>query len=172
MSELVQRIPAELWANLQEVLWRMDSVFLRDVSQITKIPYSDLRKVIPTRGVSTRIPTDGNEPWWHGLTCRMSVLRSGGMWVRCSGTAFEGACCFKHKSLDGRAKLPDGVLPHDSPALSTLPHRIPFRIEGVVYWVCASPGFSEVYNVDGDVVQGILFNYEQRWLIEGEPDKN
>ena len=171
MSELVQRIPTELWSNLQEVLWRMDSVFLRDVAQITKIPYSDLRKVIPTRGVSTRIPTDGNEPWWHGLTCRMSVLRPGGMWVRCSGTAFEGACCFKHRNLDGReeSRLPDGLLPYNSPTIASLPRRLPIRVEGIPYWVCET-GFSEVYDVDGHVVPGIMINYEQRWVCD--LDKN
>jgi hypothetical protein len=169
--EVVQRIPANLWENLQEVVCRMDAAFLRDVSHVTKIPYADLRKAIPTRGVSTRISTDGNEPWWTGLTCTMSVLRPGGMWVRCSGTAFEGACCFKHRNLDGReeSRLPDGVLPYNSPTIAALPRRLPIRVEGVPYWVCET-GFSEVYDVDGRVVPGIMINYEKRWVCD--LDKN
>jgi len=165
MSELVQRIPTGLWDNLQELVWRMDNAFIRDVASITKIPYSDLRKVIPTRGTSTRIPSDGNEPWWNGLTCRMSVRRPGGMWVRCSGTAFEGACCFKHRSLDGKLRFPDGVAPFDSPALVNLPRRVPIRVEDVVYWVIEGTQFSEVYNIDGDVVKGIMINYKERWVL-------
>ena len=170
--EVVQRIPTGLWDNLQNLVWQMDAAFLRDVAQITKIPYADLRKVIPTRGISTRISTDGNEPWWTGLTCRMSVLRPGGMWVRCSGTAFEGACCFKHRGLDGREldRLPDGVLPYDSPLFTSLPRRVPIRVEGVLYWVCEGSQFSEVYNVDGEVVQGFMINYAERWILE--TDKN
>jgi hypothetical protein len=169
--EVVQRIPANLWENLQEVVCRMDNAFLRDVSHITKIPYSDLRKAIPTRGLSTRISVDGNEPWWTGLTCTMSVLRPGGMWVRCGGTAFEGACCFKHRNLDGReeSRLPDGLLRYDSPTIASLPRRVPIRVEGVPYWV-SKTGFSEVYVVDCNVVSGIMINYEKRWVYE--LDKN
>jgi len=168
MSEVVQRIPTLLWDNLQELVWRMDAVFLRDVAQITKIPYADLRKVIPTRGVSTRICTDGHEPWWSGLTCHISVRRPGGAWVRCSSAAFEGACCFKHKNLEGReeSRLPNGVLPHDSPLLAQLVRHIPIRVENVVYWVNDFPGFSEVYDIDGNVIKGLMINYAQRWILE------
>ena len=168
MSEVVQRIPTGLWENLQELLWRMDNVFLRDVAHITKIPYSDLRKVIPTRGVSTRIPSDGNEPWWTGISCHMSVRRPGGMWVRCSSTAFEGACCFKHRSYEGRemGRLPDGVLPHSSPALAALRRRLPIRIEGVVYWVDEdSAGLSKAYTIDGNIVGGLQIDYARRWIV-------
>ena len=170
--EVVQRIPTGLWENLQEVLWRMDATFLRDVSKITKIPYNDLRKVIPTRGVTTRISTDGQEPWWVGLTCRMTVRRSGGMWLRCGGTAFEGACCFKHRGFDGREeeRLPDGLLPYDSVSLIGLPRRLPIRIEGVVYWACEGTQFSELYDMDGNVVKGLMVNYALRWILE--TDKN
>lgn len=169
MSEVIQRIPTGLWDNLQEVLWRMDAAFLRDVAHITKIPYADLRKVVPTRGINTRISVDGQEPWWANMTCRMSILRPGGMWVRCSGTSFEGACCFKHRGLDGKeeARLPDGVLPYDSPTLATLVRRVPIRIEGVVYWVAEGcSGFSKAYDVDGHVVSGIMIDIEKRWVSE------
>jgi len=150
----------------------MDAAFLRDVSHITKIPYSDLRKAIPTKGVSTRVVTDGNEPWWSGTTCSLSVRRSGGMWVRCANTAFEGTCCFKHKSYDGRSedRLPDGLRPYKSLVQTDLPRRVPVRIEGSVFWVCEGAQFSEIYDADGVPVPGLMMNCEQRWVME--LDKN
>ena len=165
MTEVVQRIPTALWTHLEEITWRMDNAFLRDISQITKLPLTDLRKVIPSRGTNTRLLTEDTEPWWHGLTCCMSLLQAGGMWVRCNGTAFEGACCFKHRSLDGKLRFPDGVAPFDSPALVDLPRRVPIRVEDVVYWVIEGTQFSEVYNIDGDVVKGIMINYKERWVL-------
>ena len=170
--EVVQRIPTGLWENLQEVLWRMDAAFLRDISQITKIPYNDLRKVIPTRGVSTRIVAEGNEQWWSGSTCCLSVRRPGGMWLRCSGAAFEGPCCFKHKAYDGRGdeRLPDGLMLYSSLLKTTLVRRVPVRIEGKVFWVCEGSQFSQIYDIDGNVVPGLLMNYDQRWVIETETE--
>jgi hypothetical protein len=159
--EVIHRIPTGLWDNLQELVWRMDASFLRDVSQITKIPLTDLRKVVPVRGLPTRLITeDGNEPWWTGLSCRMMVRGASGMWVRCSGTAFEGACCFKHRDIDGRrrGKLPGGVLPYDDPYFATLVSRVPVRIEGVVYWADEDGG---LYNIDGLPVDRMTVNISE-----------
>lgn len=153
--DVVHRIPAGLWENLQTLTCSMDNAFLRDISHITKIPFAELRKVIPTRGVQTRIATEGSEPWWTSQTCRMSVRGSGGMWIRCSGMAFEGSCCFKHRSTK---RMPAGILPYDDPYFATLARRMPVRIEGVVYW---SDENGVLYNVDGSRIEEFTIDYAQ-----------
>ena len=152
--EVIHRIPAGLWANLQTLVSRVDHQFLQEVSRITKLPMSELKKAVPTFGVSTRITTEGSEPWWTGQQCRMSVRGLGGMWIRCSGTAFEGPCCFKHRSLMNRdiGRLPPGIRPYDDPYFIKLPQRKPIRIEGVVYW---TDDTGNLYNVRGCVVEGM-----------------
>ena len=63
-------------------------------------------------------------------------------------------------------RLPDGVLPHSSPALAALRRRLPIRIEGVVYWVDEdSAGLSKAYTIDGNIVGGLQIDYARRWIV-------
>jgi hypothetical protein len=157
--DVVHRIPFGAWEHFEAMLCRMDNAFLQDVSRITKIPFTELRKVIPTRGVPTRITTEGADPWWTAQTCRMAVRGAQGMWIRCSGTAFEGSCCFKHRSFDGtKRRCSADIRPYNDPYFANLPRRMPVRIEGTVYWA-GTDGI--LYNVDGAQVEGYTIDYAQ-----------
>jgi len=39
-----------------------------------------------------------------------------------------------------------------------------------VFWVCEGSQFSQIYDMDGNVVPGLLMNYDQRWVIETETE--
>jgi len=158
-TDIVHRIPFGAWEHFETILCRMDNAFLEDVSRITKIPFADLRKVIPTRGVPTLITTEGAEPWWTDQTCRMAVRGAQGMWIRCSGTAFQGSCCFKHRSFDDpRRRCTADNRPYDDPYFANLARRMPVRIEGTVYWADMD---GILYNVDGTRVEGYTIDYTQ-----------
>ena len=89
----------------------------------------------------------------------MTVRGTEGMWVRCSGTAFEGSCCFKHRSFDGvRRRTAHDIRPYNDPYFETLPRRMPVRINGIVYW--AGEG-GLLYTVDGTKVEGYTIDYDQ-----------
>ena len=126
--EIIQRIPSGLWDHLQDLTARTDDAFLRDVSRIADIPFLSLRKLIPTRGVLTKLVTDGQAPWWHDQQCSMVEKQPSGTWMRCSAPMMEGPTCSHHRNK----KPGDSLKVHTDPYLSTLPTRIPVRIGGSI----------------------------------------
>ena len=159
--EICQRVPAGLWEHLQDLTARSDDAFLRDVARIANIPFLSLRKLFPTRGVMTKLATDGNVPWWHDQQCSMVEKQPSGVWIRCSTPMFEGPCCIQHRSKKSGSSLKV----HNDPYLSALPTRYPVRVDGRVLWVDSS---GVVYTLEGTVVEGYTYSMEHQWLIETE----
>jgi hypothetical protein len=162
--DLVQRIPSGLWEHLQDLTARTDDAFLRDVSRIADIPFLSLRKLFPTRGVLTKLATDGHVPWWHDQQCSMVEKQPSGIWMRCSAPMMEGPTCSHHRNK----KPGDSLKVYTDPYLSTLPTRVPVRIRemsdiGDVVW-CGADG--ALYTLDGTLVKGYTYSAEHQWLVE------
>jgi hypothetical protein len=157
--ELAQRVPAGLWENLQDLTAQLDNVFLRDVAHIAKIPFETLRKLFPTRGIVTKIATDGNVPWWHDHQCRI-ITNNNGIWTRCTAGSFEGPDCVQHRNK----KLNENLRLYDDPYISTLPTRVPWRLEGgAVVWTDEA---GSVYSLSGERIEDYTICSTHGWLIE------
>ena len=159
--EICQRVPAGLWDNLQDLASRSDDAFLRDVARIADIPFLSLRKLFPTRGITTKLAVDGNVPWWHDQQCSMVEKQSSGVWIRCSSPMFEGPCCIQHKTK----KIGESLKMYTDSYLSALPTRVPVRVDGRVLWV---DDCGVLYTLENTVVEGYTYCMEHCWLIENE----
>ena len=163
-SSSTQRVPTALWENFQDLWARVDDAFLRDVAHITKIPFLDLRRLFPTRGVITKIATDTNVPWWYDQQCHMSVKQAdSGMWIRCCSSTFESHFCIKHRN----AKFSDKMKSFDDPYFTTLPKRLPYRLDDELLWV--DEGTGRVYTHEGSLNPDLSLNIQCGWLDVSKP---
>jgi len=159
-----QRVPTALWENFQDLWARVDDAFLRDVAHITKIPFIDLRRLFPTRGVITKIATDTNVPWWYDQQCHMSVKQAdSGMWIRCCSTTFEGRFCIKHRNT----KFGGTMKSFEDPYFATLPKRLPYRLDDMILWVDECTG--RVYTHEGSLNPDLHLIIQCGWLDVSKP---
>ena len=145
-SQKTRRIPAALLESLQEVCYRQDVQFLREVSKLIGVPVAELKQRI--LGKNTGFPTTmlvEEGPWWEGTQC-IAMEQKGSLWFRCSSYAESGSQCWMHRRP---------MMTYNDPMFTTLPQYTPARIEGRVVWVDKD---GLVYNEFGEILKG--------WLID------
>lgn len=129
-----QYIPAGLWEGLQEICFRKDQDFIRDISRIIGVPAIEIkRKVLGTRGVPTVIP-EAHGPWWLNNACPI-MERTGYLFRRCLHPMESHGACWQHK---------EGGVRFDDEQFLGMETRVPFRYLGELYWVAK----------DGSVLNG------------------
>ena len=133
IHEETHRLPACLWASLQEMCYQLDQKFIHDIAPLIGVNANDIRKkILGVRSEPTVVLVD-KDPWWMTSQCSLMERGIGCIWRRCSRPGESNTVCWDHRLYKEPTKT---LRRYDDPYFKTLLKRWPVRLENTIVWVC------------------------------------